>query len=385
MVTLRKTTLALVLATAIFQACKTGPDPGQEATVPGSDSGIFLTQEQLKNGEILFGKIERKLLSFDIRAKGQLTLPPGQKATVSSMVGGLITDIPVRLGTHVTPGQKLASLSSPEIIQVQEDYATATNRFRVLEADYLRQKELASDGIASTKKLQEAEAAYMEVKITREALKGRLQQLNLPVDSIPAARFARTAPLNSPIEGDVELIGAALGAWASPGDVLFTMVNRNRLQIELAVFEKDISYISPGQRVTFRLSNLDDIQYEARVVNVGRTVEENARTVRVIADFINTSPHVLPGMFVAAEIHTAEQETDALPEEAVIADRDGSYCFYSMGAEKGGTRFFRLPVRTGFREENSVQVQPLAPLPTEAKIVVSGTYFIRAEGLKAAE
>jgi hypothetical protein len=44
--------------------------------------------------------------------------------------------------------------------------------------------------------------------------------------------------------------------------------------------------------------------------------------------------------------------------------------------------FKRVPVKTGFREEGYIQVEPLTSIPPEARIVMKGAYFIRAEGLK---
>jgi cobalt-zinc-cadmium efflux system membrane fusion protein len=141
-----------------------------------------------------------------------------------------------------------------------------------------------------------------------------------------------------------------------------------------------------GQRVSFALANLGNQEYEATVKSIGKTVEESARTIRVMAEFRNTSPVILPGMFVTAEIHTDEQNLDALPEEAIVSENDKPYLFYTT-TNDGSTsyEFFRLPVKTGFREEGMVQVEVMAPLPAHARIVVKGTYFIQSESLKSSE
>lgn len=376
----------ITVACLLSFSCR-GPSEGEDNsdTTP-ADSGTALSAAQIRNAGITFGLIEKKQLSFDIRAKGKLILAPGNLATIGTAVGGTIRDIRVRQGMPVRKGEVLASISSPEIIRMQQEYATAAGRCRLAESDFLRQKSLVKEGIASDRKFQEAEAAFREAQIIREALRVQLEQLNLPVSGIENGEVSPSAPIVSPINGVVDHVEVNLGRFAAPGDLLFTVVDKSRLSMELMVFEKDVAFIKTGQRVTFELANLSTREYEARVISIGRTVEENARTVRVLADFNNDSPDILPGMFVAAEIHTDEQDLNALPEEAILTGQDGSWCYYALqdGADSI-TRFYRLPLKTGFREDGYVEAEPLSPLPAGARIVMTGAYFIRAEGLKNAD
>lgn len=369
-------------------SCRSGStESGDPENTSRSDTGIILTAAQVKNGEIAFGSIGKKQLSFDIRAKGKLALPPQNSATVSSMSAGMIETIPVKPGDRVTAGQTLATIVSQEIIQIQHDFIAADNRCRLLEKEYNRQVELSREKITSDKKFQETEAAYNEVKGSREALRMRVQLLNIQPDGLLKGEIRHSASVVSPISGTVEHIEVNLGRYVEPNTVLFTVINKDRLNIELMVFEKDIPYVTPGQRVTFELANIGGEEYEARVVSIGRMVEEEARTVRVIGDFRNTSPYILPGMFVAAEIHTDEQDLDALPEEAIVTGPNNEvFCYYTLSDDKSPRLIFnKLLLKTGFREDGFVQVKALTTLPPGARIVTRGSYFIKAEGLRQQE
>ncbi len=349
-----------------------------------SDSGVVLTIAQVKNAGITFGLIEKKLLSHDVHARGELVLPPEGMATVSMMTGGIVESIKVSTGDRVNKGMELASISSPEIIHLQQEYLLASHQCQLLEKDFLRQQELIRENISSGKKFQEAEADFDQAKATRESLRLRLKQLNIPPDALREGRFFESAPVVSPIDGTIEEVHINPGKFVEPNSVLFTVISRQHLLLELMTFEKDILYVKPGQRVTFHISSLGDSIFEARVNTVGQRVGEDARTVRVMASIKGMNPGILPGMFVAAEIHTDEQLLEALPEEAVAADQQGEYCFFTLGEGPGSLfRFYRLPLRTGFKEDKYIQVQPLFQLPEGARIVVKGTYYIRAAGLKA--
>lgn len=351
------------------------------------DSGVVLTAEQIKNGDITFGKIEKRQLSFDIRAKGKLVLLPQNFATVSSMSAGMVETIPVKTGQNVVAGQTLATIASQEIIQIQQDFIATDGRSRLLEKEYLRQKSLSQDKITSDKKFQEAETAFREAQLARESLRLKVQLMNINPDGLLKGEIRHSANVVSPISGTIEEIGVNIGRFIEPNTVLFHVINKSQLNLELMVFEKDIPFIKQGQRVSFELANLNGTKYDAQIASIGRSVEEDARAVKVLAAFNNTSPFILPGMFAVAEIHTDEQDLDALPEEAILTGvNNETYCFYTLSpASSSSLNFQKLMLKTGFREDGYVQVAPVTLLPSGGRIVIKGSYFIKAEQLKQQE
>jgi cobalt-zinc-cadmium efflux system membrane fusion protein len=90
---------------------------------------VSLTKEQYEGIKIQVGKIERKNLSSLVKASGVLDLPPQNKASVSSLVGGVITKIHVIQGDLVKQGQTLATLEHPDILRLQQDYIEAKNSY----------------------------------------------------------------------------------------------------------------------------------------------------------------------------------------------------------------------------------------------------------------
>ena len=356
-----------------------------ETVTAGPDFGIVkLTADQVKVAGLAFGKIEKHLLSFDIHAKGKLMLPPQNDASVSAMTSGSIDRINVTEGAGVAKGDMLTTITSPAIVQLQQDFITAGTRLDLLKKEYDRQKLLNQEKISAEKKFQEIEAELKETDSRYESLKMQLELLNMRWEDVRQGRISKSAQIISPITGYVEEVMVNAGHYVTPGEPLFRIINRDRLYIELMVFEKDIPFIRTGQRVTFELANLGGEEYEARLLSIGQMVEENARTVKTIAELNNKSGFILPGMFVSAEIHTDEQNLDALPEEAVlIEDENNAWIYFTVSPEGSKEmEFKRVPVKTGFREEGYIQVEPLTSIPPEARIVMKGAYFIKAEGLK---
>jgi len=107
----------------------------------------------------------------------------------------------------------------------------------------------------------------------------------------------------------------------------------------------------------------------------------------VIADFKNRDSNLFPGMFVAGTIHTGEQTVNAIPENAIIYEgNNNKYIFYTLSNDGDDPMIFKkLYLLTGLEEEGFVQVTPVEKLPEEARIVIDGGYYIKAEMLKGEE
>lgn len=379
-------TVTTGIALVILFSCSRSAENATEEPAAVASGTIVLTRQQVNSAGITFGRITPEMLSMDIHAKGKLILHPQNLAQVSSVVSGSIEEILVQEGSVVVKGAPLLSVISPEFIRLQQDFLEVRSNFRMKEQDYKRQELLVRDRIISEKKFQEITAEYEEIKARYASLKAQLNLLNISAETIRDGDLQRSVRILAPIGGSVEKIQVHLGRYIEPQVPLMILVDKSSLVVELMVFEKDIPYVSTGQRVTFKLANLSGEIYEAKVAAIGRTVEENARTVRVLAHFINKSPAILPGMFVAAEIHTSEQTVDALPEEAVITDEANPYIFITPDQDQSANfHFIRIPVQTGFREDGFIQVTPLKAIPAGMRIPVKGTFFIKAQGLKQAE
>ncbi len=378
--------LTTALAAVMFTSChrnQQSPVAAESAEV----NGISLTREQIKLAGIEFGKLEKRELSGDINARGKIVLPPDNDAIVSSVMGGMVESILVMPGEQVRKGTVLALMMHPEFISLQEAYLQAVNRFNLVESEYLRQQKLFDEKVSSEKQLLESKTEFQALKSQIKALEIRLVQTGVSPEKVSQNEIERFIPVKSPIDGIVNAIFTTLGKNVTETDPLFEVVCRKSLFVELSVFEKDIMKIKKGQRVTFDLANINNQKYEASVIAVGSSVDEMGRVVKVIAEFKNRDDVLLPGMFVAAEIHSEEEEMQALPENAIMNfGSESTFVYYTLsapGAEK--LIFSKAFVKTGFAEDSFIQVELLDQLPDGAMIVTNGGYYIRSEEAKNEE
>lgn len=378
--------ITVAVATMLFASCNQG-EQTPSVTETANNNQVSLTREQIKLAGIEFGTLEKKELSGDVGTKGKIVLPPQSKALVSPVMGGVVESIKVMPGEQVKKGDILALLMHPDFTSLQEEYIQAVNRFELIESEYQRQQKLFEEKVSSEKKLLESKTEYQSLKAQIKSLEMRLGQAGLSTEKISRGQIEAFIPVRSPIDGIVNTIFTNIGANANQNDPLFEVVCRRNLYVELSVFEKDIMKIKKRQRVTFGLSNIDNEKYEALVIAVGGSVDEMGRVVKVLAEFKNQGDVLLPGMFVAAEIHTGEEEFDALPESAIMNfGSNQTYLYFTLSEPNADRMFFeKRMLKTGFSENGYIQVTLSHPMPEGAMVVTNGGYYIRAEEAKNEE
>ena len=385
-----KNPIIKLIALLLIAACSNPGDTEKaESSVPMIASGdLILSSKQLSYANVEYGSIQKHRLSSDVNARGELVLPVNAKADLVSLYPGIVKSVYARQGDRVVKGQVLASLNSPDFIEAQQRYLMVKNQLGMLEQEYERQKELNKDKIASDKYYQKVLSEYNVALAEFTGLAIQLEMVGVKKGSLDAGEITAELQIISPLSGYIEHIDANPGKYIMQDERLMQVINRDQLLVELNVFEKDIMKVATGQRVSFKLSNLSSKPYEAKIISVGNIVRKESRIVKVLAEISNDQGRMLPGMFVASEIHTGEDEVDALPEEAVLRMGNDNYViFYTTPSRQSeeGTSFISVPVITGNIEDGYIEVNFLEEIPTDAMIVVKGGYYLKTELAKQQE
>ena len=258
----------------------------------------------------------------------------------------------------------------------------------MLEKEYERQKELNKDKISSDKYFQKSLSDYNVSQAELQGLSLQLKMAGISFEKLDAGEIISELSIVSTLNGFVEKIDANPGKYIQPDESLFQVIDRRNLLMELNVFEKDILKVKPGQRITFSLANMSQMVLHAKILSVGNSVQEEARVVKVLASFDNNGGRLLPGMFVSAEIHTGESKVDALPDGAVLRMGNDEYIIFYTTPElqtDEGTSFIAVPVKPGNTVNGFIEIEALAPIPSEALIVIKGGYYLKTEKARQEE
>ena len=356
---------------------------------------VMLSQKQFDAVGIQLGSVEQKDLTDLVKANGFLTVAPQHKASISAFMGGVVKSIFVQIGDYVKKGQTLALLEHPDYIQLQDDYLKAKSNFTFLEKQFARQKELYAGNATAEKTLQQTEADYNSANAAFKSLESKLKLLNINLNKLENGEIVSAVPIISPINGYVQAVGVNLGKYADPMQEIFSVVDNSQMQVELQVYENDISKIKTGQKNYFTLPNTgqtltNSIAGYAYVFSIGKALDNSTKSITVLAKVTGkTEKDFLPGIYVNGYIETGTQTTEAVPNEAIINEGQNNKVLVLLRTIKDaeGVEFIfgTKDVKAGISEAGFTAITFLDELPKDARIVTKGAFFIESEMNKKAE
>ncbi|SDW51292.1 membrane fusion protein, cobalt-zinc-cadmium efflux system [Hydrobacter penzbergensis] len=381
--------IAIIVMAAIFTSCKNSTVSAKkevekkEAEKPDI---IELSEAQMKAVDIELGTIEMKNLNSVVKSSGQLEVPPQNKASVNSLVPGIIKKILVLEGNYIHQGQTLAVLENTDIVRLQQDYLTLKKEFVYTQQEYQRQKELNTESAGTGKVFQQAASKYETDKARLAGMETQLQQLGINPASVAGGDFTKQIPILAPINGVIGHITVKTGSFVDMQTSLMDIVDNSKVHCDLQVYEKDLFKVKAGQKVEFVLTNQNNKQIAGIIYGINQSFENENKSIIVHAQINNTgSLKLLPGMYVSALINTGNQNVQAVPVDAVVSAEGKQYMFLLTSdeekkAEDGNTEkvlpFKKIEVATGVSELGYIEITPLEEIPKNARIVTKGAFYI---------
>jgi membrane fusion protein, heavy metal efflux system len=327
-------------------------------------------------------------LSGTLKVNGVVSVAPQNLATVCMPMGGFVKSTTFTPGGSVRKGQTLAVLENQEFIDIQQNYLETKNKLEYAEAEYKRHNELYKDDVYSQKNLQQVTTEYRNLKAQLRALEQKLSLVGINPLRLTEDNLSRSVALVSPISGYVKTVNVSIGKSVSASDVLFEIVNTDKLFLELTLFEKDADKVSNGQKIHFYINNESE-QHEALVYQTGKSINDD-KTYKVYANVVGRCKNMLPGMYVNAVVETKNHETTTLPSESVVSFDDKNYIFVSEKNKvengKNMTEYRMVEVQKGVSENGFTEIILPEDFNIRAtKVVVKGAYNLLSAKKNAGE
>jgi len=223
------------------------------------------------------------------------------------------------------------------------------------------------------KRLLAARAAEESAQVEYEASQRRLGQYGGAGGGVP---------IRAPIAGTVADVRVSPGAYAQEGQLLFHIVDRRTLWLEVRVPESDAARVAAPSGVAFRVDGVESgfeiIPGEnGRLIASGTVVDSTSRTLPVIFELAKPDANLRIGMAVRAQVFAgAARQAVAVPAEAVV-DESG---IATVFVQTGGESFQRRPVRLGARDGDRVEI--VEGLTAGQRVVSRGAYLVKLASTK---
>lgn len=380
------TILLFITLTSCSKAKKTDAD-AKEVEVLAEDI-VELRADQIKQAKIETGNIQLRPMSGTMKVNGTVSVAPQSLATVCMPMGGFVKSTTLMPGNTVAKGQTLAVIENQDFIDIQQNYLEVKNKLEYAEAEYKRHKELFKDDVYSQKNVQQVTTEYLNLKAQFKALEQKLALIGINPIKLTEDNISRSVALVSPISGYVKAVNVSIGKSVSASDILFEIVNCDKLFLELTLFEKDADKVAIGQKIHFFINNESD-QHDAMIYQTGKSVNEDKSYI-IYANVSGFCKNIMPGMYVNAIVETTNNEVSAVPSVAVVSFDDKDYIFVlekeKIEAGKPFTEYRMVEVQKGIEEDGFIEiVLPSTFDLKKAKVVVKGAYNLLSAKKNAGE
>jgi RND family efflux transporter MFP subunit len=304
---------------------------------------------------------------------------PNRSATLYSKVSGYLAKIAVDTGDHVSAGQFIAEIQSPEL---DADYRGALSTLENRQQLAARTRDLAAKGFFSQQSLDNAntDVHVAEARLNQIRTLISYRTIKAPFDGVITARHADPGAL---------VTNASTNQTSSLPVV--TVADMSRLKVTVYVEQSDASNIRLGGEVEVSDAAAPDHKVLAKVSRVAGELDPHTRTLLTEVDIENSGKLIFPGSFVNVSLLLPAQSYIEVPASGlvmrdkktfaaviysdntvrlvpiVVAGTDGKVIKIASGLDEGVRVALNLPGSVADGGRVNPAAPPAPPVVTPAK------------------
>ncbi len=288
-----------------------------------------------------------------------------QEVVIGTEIGGLrLAEVEVNVGDSVKRGQVLARLGAETVQAELAQARAAASEARAnlgaakLDADRVRELKNGGSDALSGQQLQQ----YLTLELTAAA-RYEAATARVKTDELRLAQTRITAPDDGVVSARI----AAVGGVVQPGQELFRLIRKNRLEWRAEVPAAELLLLKPG--MTVAVIGLDNQAIAGRLRIAAPSVDVQTRMGLVYVD-LPAGGAFRAGSFARGEFKLGGSTAISLPQTALQL-RDGFAYVFQVGADG---RVQQRKVTLGRRQGDRVELT--AGLEAGARVVASGVGFL---------
>jgi len=280
-------------------------------------------------------------------------------AHISTAVSGKIVKMYVNFeGQYVKKGQPVLEIYSPEMVATEKEYLLALNNLKqVLMSGNLKAIEHAESLVEASKRrltYWEMTSAQLEELENSQAVRNTMIQY-------------------SKFSGTITKKYVHVGHWAIAGEDIYDVADLSNIWVIANIYESDIQYIKNGQSADIYSSAYPDDMIRAKINFINPIFNPESRTMEVRLDVSNPGMKLKPDMYVKIKINTYQNQTLAVPKNAVIRTGERNIVYVDKG--KG----YYEPREVSISYEQDGYYAVTSGLKEGEMVVSSGGFLIDSE------
>ncbi len=203
------------------------------------------------------------------------------QAVLYAQIQGRVSQLPRKEGERIERGDTLAQIDCEKY---RAELAGAIAEYQAKDKTFANNKELAKLNAVSTLELEISEA---DAKKAQASI--RIAEIN-----VASCRIA------APFSGRITGVMVNEHENVFPNDKVLSLLDDTSLEIELVLPSSSLAWLKRKARFTFTIDETRR-EYQAKVKEIGASIDPASQTVKVIGAFEKLSPEVLAGMSGSAQ------------------------------------------------------------------------------------
>jgi len=368
LVSMAAASLALVLA-----GCGHTEPSAYENTAKTATAGLFsVPPDQMQHIQLY--TVAPTDMKRVLRLTGTVAYNAFETTPVITAVGGPVARIVVVPGEHISRGQPMLYVSSPDFAQLRATYLKARDAFSLADKNYARAQDLYAHHAIAESDLLSAESARTQAQADLQNAEQALHVLGI---TNPAAVLKSTAvpelPLLAPISGEVVDQEAAPGQLLQAGQTqCFTISNLSTVWVLVNVYQQDLPYVHSGDTVTIQTDAYQQT-FQGKISYISAALDPTSRTLQARIVTQNPSEKLKKDMYVTASVVTGTiKNAVTVPDAAVLRDPENQpYVYLSVGDGKFAERDVKSEASADGRTQITSGLKP------GDKVVAEGALFLQ--------
>lgn len=285
----------LLLTVAVMTGCQQGGNQEEETRVP------------VEVVEIKLGDVTQSL-NYNGDIKAELDVK------VFSKIPDRIEKFYADEGETIQAGDPIAKILATQIEQgvrqAEAGLASAEAQAANMKSEYERALRLNNQDAMSQQQFDAVLAQY-------EAVSAQLKQSKAAV--VSAKSMFKDATISAPISGIIGKRYLEAGDMAAPSIPVVSVVQMDRIKIELEATEQDLGRLSIGQKAEVRVRSYPDEVFLGKVYKISPVLDPMTRMATVEVILSNPAHRLKPGMFAEVVVITGTlKDVLVVPRYAVI-------------------------------------------------------------------
>lgn len=257
---------------------------------------------------------------------GKISMDENKSARIFPLAGGVVLNVAVELGDHVSKGQLLATIKSPELINAQRDYKNDETEVLIQEKNVEAAKSLFKSGLMSEK---EYILSQNQLQISKNNLQKSKELLNIYHQANNPDEFNIFAPVSGYIiEKNISPNSQFQGSQTQS---LFTVSDLNEVYADANVYETDINKVHIDDSVYIVTLTYPDKIFRGTISKIINVLDPDTKTMLVRVK-LNNNVYLKPEMYAQITInYKSGLVMKAVPKTAVVLDNSLNYIVLQQG------------------------------------------------------